>query len=387
MSMTRRGFVRMAAVGGVLGAAGVSPASAALSTLVGAGTTGRRPLRLLVLGGTGFIGPYQVRYAVERGHHVTVFNRGRRQAELPEGVEHLQGDRNDDLTALERGEWDVVIDNPTTLPVWVRDAASLLRDRANHYIFVSTISVFADNSVPGKDEAGALAPYTGTDPMAETMETLLANVGQLYGPLKALSEREAEKWFPGRTTVIRPGLIVGPGDPSDRFTYWPVRVSRGGEVLAPGTPQDPVQLIDARDLAEWTIRMAEQNATGIYNATGPAHSMGVGEMLSAMEPLAREPVRFTFADAEFLEAQEVRAWADMPTWVPPEGETAGFARVSNQRALGRGLTFRPIAETARETLAWFRSLPAERQARLQAGLSPERESQLLEAWHARSPKA
>jgi 2'-hydroxyisoflavone reductase len=382
MTLSRRNFVRVATIGGLLGAVGVTPGSAMSGLL----TPGRspRPLRILILGGTGFIGPYQVRYAVERGHRVTVFNRGQRQADLPAGVEHLQGDRNDDLTALKGRDWDVVIDNPTTLPFWVRDAASLLRDHADQYIFISTISVYSDFSRPGMDETTPLAEYTGEDPMAETMETLRANTGPLYGPLKALSEREAERWFPGRTTVIRPGLIVGPNDPSDRFTYWPVRVSRGGEVLAPGTPADPVQVIDARDLSEWTIRMAEQKATGIYNATGPARTLGIGEMLDAMAPLASEPARFTFADAEFLASQQVRPWSDMPAWVPADGPSPGLLQVSIQRALDRGLTYRPIADTARDTLAWFRTLPAERQARLMAGLSAEREAQVLRAWHEKA---
>jgi 2'-hydroxyisoflavone reductase len=377
MPLTRRGFNVMAAVGGAAGALGVSMAS-------GTGTErSGQPLRLLILGGTGFIGPYQVHYAVARGHTVTVFNRGRQQADLPDAVEHLQGDRNDDLSALRHREWDVVIDNPTTLPFWVRDAASLLRDHARQYIFISTISVYADLSRPDADETAPLAPYTGPDPMAESMDTLRANPMALYGALKALSEQEAEKWFPGRTTVIRPGLIVAPGDPTDRFTYWPVRVARGGEVLAPGAPNDPVQVIDVRDLAEWTVRMAEYNATGIYNATGPASPLGIGAMLDAMVPLAREPVRLTFADAAFLSQHGVAPWTDMPTWVPPESEMGGMSQVSIARAVAEGLTFRPIAATARDTLAWFRTLPAERQDALRAGLTAAREAQALAAWHAR----
>lgn len=378
MSIDRRGFLAALASAGAASLAGAPRAARARASV----PAPRAPLRLLILGGTGFIGPYQVRYAVERGHRVTVFNRGRRQTDLPEGVEHLQGDRNGDLVSLRGREWDVVIDNPTTLPVWVRDAASLLKDSAGQYVFISTISVYADTSRPGMDETTPLARYEGADPMAETVETLGGSRGQLYGPLKALSEQEAERWFPGRTTVIRPGLIVGPGDPTDRFTYWPVRVARGGEVLAPGTPRDPVQVIDARDLAEWTIRMAEQNATGIYNATGRA--MEIGRMLESMRPLAETPVTFTFADADFLEAQGVRPWSDMPVWLPPRGETAGLTRVSIDRALARGLTFRPLETTARDTLQWFRTLPAERRAALQAGLAPEREAEVLRAWHDRS---
>ena len=381
MSPSRRDFFRSAAGGAItLAGLGALPGFA----YADAERTARsaRSLRILILGGTGFIGPYQVRYAVERGHRVTVFNRGRRQAGLPDAVEHLQGDRNDDLDALRGRDWDIVIDNPTTLPFWVRDAASLLRDHANQYIFISTISVYSDTSLPGMDETTELARYEGADPMAETVESLRQNPGALYGPLKAVSEQEAERWFPGRTTVIRPGLIVGPGDPTDRYTYWPVRMARGGEVLAPGTPADPVQIIDARDLSEWIIRMAETGTTGIYNATGPERPLGIGEMLEGMRPLAEAPVDLTFVPADFLADQNVRPWADMPTWVPPIGPSAGFARVDIGRALEQGLTFRPGPQTARDTLEWHRTRPAEERESLRAGLSPEREAEVLAAWHA-----
>lgn len=334
-------------------------------------------MRLLILGGTGFIGPHQVEYAVRRGHHVSVFNRGRTDADLPAGVEQLIGDRNDDLEALRGRKWDVVIDNPTTLPVWVRDAASLLAGHAEQYIFVSTISVYSDNSQPGMDESGPLLEYTGADPMAETMESFSRNLPQLYGPLKAVSEREAERWFPGRTTIVRPGLIAGPGDQTDRFTYWPVRMARGGDVLAPGAPTDPVQFIDARDLAEWMVRLAEERTIGTFNATGPVPPLTMGGMLEAMRSLANRPVDLRWASADFLAEHGVQPWSQMPTWVPSTGETAGFARIDVGRAVAAGLTFRPVAETARDTLQWFRTLPAERQANLRAGISAGREADLL----------
>ncbi|MEP6956851.1 MAG: NAD-dependent epimerase/dehydratase family protein, partial [Chthoniobacterales bacterium] len=212
-------------------------------------------MNILILGGTGFIGPFQVKNALSRGHKVTVFNRGKSHpGELPEGVEQLLGDRNGQLDALKDRKWDVVIDNPTAVPVWVRDVAKVLKGNVDRYVFISTISVYADNSKPN-DEQSALQKYEGADAMQETRETVVASQFRLYGPLKALAEAEAEKWFPKKTLIIRPGLIVGPGDETDRFTYWPVRIDRGGEVLAPGNPTDPVQFIDARDLAEWTIRM------------------------------------------------------------------------------------------------------------------------------------
>src|SRR5439155_1201899 len=224
-----------------------------------------KPSRILILGGTGFTGPYQVRYALSRGHKVTTFNRGKTHpGELPSEVEQLVGDRNGNLDALKNRQWDVVIDNPTTLPAWVRDAAQVLKGNVDRYVFISTISVYGEPK-QGPDENAPTEKYEGTDPYKETIEAVRASGFKTYGPLKALSEREAEKWFPGKTLIIRPGLIVGPRDETDRFTYWPVRIDRGGEVLAPGSPQDPVQFIDACDLAEWTIRMVENRETGNRN--------------------------------------------------------------------------------------------------------------------------
>jgi 2'-hydroxyisoflavone reductase len=337
-----------------------------------------KPLLILILGGTGFTGPYQVRYALSRGHKVTTFNRGKTHpGELPKEVEQLIGDRNGQLDALKGRKWDVAIDNPTTLPAWVRDAAEILKENVERYVFISTISVYADTG-KGVDETAPLAKYEGADPYKETLEAMKASGYKTYGPLKALSEKEAEKWFPGKTLIIRPGLIVGPRDETDRFTYWPVRIERGGEVLAPGTPTDPVQFIDARDLAEWTIRMVENRETGIYNATGPAKPLVIGEMLDQIKRALNPDSKFTWVPADFFEQEKVEAWSDMPVWT---GEESGMARTNITRALAKGLTFRPLAETARDTLAWFKSQPQDRQSKLRAGLTPEREAEVLAAWH------
>jgi 2'-hydroxyisoflavone reductase len=343
-----------------------------------------KPMRILILGGTGFTGPHQVRYALARGHQVTLFNRGKQPQQWPGQVEELIGDRNaGDLKALAGREWDVCIDNPTTLPFWVRDAGRALHGKVKQYIFISTVSVYADDDKPA-DESATVASYSGKDAMAETLESLRADIGKLYGPLKAVSEQEARKQFPGMTTVIRPGLIVGPGDQSDRFTYWPVRLARGGEVLAPGDGSDPVQFIDARDLAEWTIRMAESRTFGTFNATGPEHPIRMRDMLTGIAVAIHADARVIWVAADFLEAQKVAAWSDMPVWVPGQGDSAGFAQRSIDRALAAGLTFRPLGTTAVDTLEWFKQQDADRQAKLKAGLSAAREKELLTLWRSTS---
>ncbi len=361
--MTRRSFVAVTAAATGALALGQTPVPKAA-----------RPLRILILGGTGFIGPHQVRYAVDRGHKVTVFNRGKTNpGSVPAAVERLEGDRNGKLDALKGREWDAVIDNPSTLPRWVRDAATLLKDSAGQYVFISTISVYKEESVPGADETSALVQLA--DPTVEQI------TGETYGGLKALAEKEAEKAFPGRATIVRPGLIVGPGDNTDRFTYWPVRIAKGGEVLAPGNPGDHVQFIDARDLGEFTIRLVEQKTFGTFNATGPAHPLTIAEMLYGIKAVTTAGAQFTWVPSAFLEAQKVAPWQDMPVWVPPLGEFAGFGRLSIMRALAAGLTFRPLADTAAATLAFHESRDAARKAKLRAGLTPEREAEVLAAWH------
>jgi 2'-hydroxyisoflavone reductase len=332
------------------------------------------PLRILILGGTGFIGPYQVQYALDRGHTVTLFNRGVTNASLFPNVPRLIGDRNlpDGHKALESGEWDVVIDNPTANPKWVRDAGKALRGRTKHYLFVSTISVFSDSSAPF-DEKGPLLPPADIDAPFDA---------KVYGQNKVRSEMEANTQFGDNVTIIRPGLIVGPGDLSDRFSYWPVRIDKGGEVLAPGTPNDPVQYIDARDLGEWIVRLAESRTLGIFNATGPKAPTTIAEMLYGIKAVTTSDARFTWVPADFLGANQVRAWSDMPVWVPPVGRTAGFARVICTKAYAAGLTFRPLAETAAATLAWYHARPAAEQEKARAGLAPDREMAVLAAWHS-----
>src|SRR2546430_8712306 len=362
MSTSRRRFLKLSALAGGSVGLGFVPGVSALSHTAGSSGKARKPLRILIPGGHGFTGSFQVKIALSRGHKVTGFNRGKTHpGELPKEAEQMIGDRNGKLDALKGRKWDVCIDNPTTLPVWVRDAAEILKGNIDRYVFISTISVFSDNSKPGMDESGPLAEYKGADPMKETQETLRASNYRLYGPLKALSEKETEKWFPGKALIIRPGLIVGPGDESDRFTYWPVRVARGGEVLAPGTPNDVTQFIDARDLAEWTVRMAEKgprDGGGIYNATGPRTPLPMGEFLSHCKSVTGSDARFTWVPWAFLQEQKVRPWRDMPIVVPPDGDAAGFSRRNIDRALAKGLTFRPLDDTIRATLEWNRTRPA-----------------------------
>ncbi|KFN48249.1 NAD-dependent epimerase/dehydratase family protein [Arenimonas composti] len=367
--------------------AAIATAAATLPSIGSASAPARiekaaRPLRILILGGTGFTGPFQVAYALARGHKVTLFNRGRRPSpEWPGEVEQLHGDRNTgDLKALEGREWDVCIDNPTSLPFWVRDAGKVLAGKVGHYLFISTISVYADGSQHGIDENSPVAPYKGSDAMAETQDTLRADIGNLYGPLKALSEAEARKQFGERTTIVRPGYIVGPRDDTDRFTYWPKRIAEGGEILVPGDGQDPVQIIDGRDLGEWMIRLAENGTTGTFNAVGPDYTLTTDAMVHGCHAVTGGPATFTHVPFEFLANQE---GADFPIWVPRAGTPfSGYGTVSNAKAIAAGLTFRPLATTVAELLEWYRGLPAERQAEVRAGISREKEAEILAAWAA-----
>ena len=383
MDTTRRDLFRL---GALAAASAAFPAVAGAPVPAGAPPAAfparaARPLRILILGGTGFTGPFQVHYALARGHRVTLFNRGRRPSpEWPGEVEQLHGDRDTgDLAALRGRQWDVCIDNPTSLPSWVRDAGQVLAGNVGHYLFISTISVYADGSRPGITEDQAVAAYRGRDAMAETRQTLMADMEGLYGPLKALSEVEARRQFGPRTTIVRPGYIVGPRDETDRFTYWPLRVARGGEVLVPGDGRDPLQVIDGRDLGEWMVRLAEQGATGTFNAVGPAYPLTMDALVHGCQAVTATPVTLTHVPAAFLESHQV----DLPIWVPRgQGPYAGYGQVSNAQAIAVGLTFRPLATTVSDLLRWFSSLPAARQAETRAGIDPQREAELLRAWHA-----
>jgi nucleoside-diphosphate-sugar epimerase len=376
MTTSRRNFIRLSAIAGGGVGLGLMPGVAEF-----AWGANPKPMRILILGGTGFTGPFQVKYALERGHKVTVFNRGRTHpGELPKAAEQLIGDRNGQLDALKGRTWDVVIDNPATLPVWVRDAAQILKGNADRYVYISSTAVYADVSKTGLVETMPLVKYTGPDAMKETNATMRASNFALFGPLKAQSEAEAEKWFPGKTLIIRPGYIVGWGDESDRFTYWPLRVERGGEMLAPGRPSDPMQLIDARDLAEWTIRMVEQGTVGAFNAVGPKTSLTMGQMLNDMKKTINSDARFTWVDDDFLKAQKIID--DIPIWTSPKGPEIGYLTTNSQKAIRHGLTFRPLADTVKTTLEWFHKQTPERQAKMRAGIPADKEREVLAAWHA-----
>jgi 2'-hydroxyisoflavone reductase len=326
-------------------------------------------MRVLILGGTVFLGRHLVEAALARGHQVTLFNRGQHNPDLFPEVEKLRGDRDGGLDTLRGRRWDVAVDTWGYVPRLVRDAAALLADAVDHYTFISSISVFRDFDVPQMDESAPVA--TLDDPTVEDV------TGDTYGALKALCEQAAEAAMPGRVLVVRPGLIVGPHDPTDRFTYWPARVVVGGEVLAPGRPDRPVQFVDVRDLAEWTVRLIEARATGIYNATGPDYSLGMGPFLETSIATSGADARLTWVSEEYLLGAGVAPWSDLPLWLPEEG----FASVNCGKAIAAGLTFRPLAQTIRDTLAWDAARPHDDPPR--AGISREREAELLRGWHAR----
>jgi 2'-hydroxyisoflavone reductase len=365
MTTSRRDFIQASLVAGgglYFGMLGCSGSEEAVTP---------DPLRILILGGTGFIGPHQVEYALSRGHSVTLFNRGMTNPELFPGVEKLVGDRNDNLEALVGREWDVVIDNPSMNPAWVRLSAEVLKDSVQQYLFISTLSVFADDGVVDQSETGVVAEF---DEEADEPIT-----GSAYGGRKVLCERAAEAAFPGRTTVVRPGLITGPGDPTMRFPYWPVRVDRGGEVLVPGEYADPVQWIDARDLGEFAISLCERSVYGIFNTCSPPFPMG--QMLEEVREGLGSDATFTWVPEDYLsEAEVLRQLDSLGSTMVRNPDYQGYNQYNVDKAVAAGLGFKPVGVTARDTVDWYNATPEDERpgGRL---LSPEREAEVLAAWH------
>jgi 2'-hydroxyisoflavone reductase len=359
-----------------------SSAAAAAAGLIlkphwlGAVTPAPKPLRILFLGGTGFIGPHQVEYAIKRGHKVTLFNRGKTHPGLFPEAEKLEGDRDGKLDALKGKTWDAVIDNSGYVPRVVRDSAQLLaKAGVQQYLFISTVGIyqaFEDGSWPkdGLGEDGAKAPLP--EPNSE-------EVGKYYGPLKWLCEQEVLKAFPNGTTVVRPGLISGPGDPTDRFTYWPIRFAKGGEMLAPGSPSDPVLYIDARDLGIFCVHLVEQHTTGTFNLLGPKGTLTMGELLDSCRKVTKASTTLTWVPGSFLVDQGVHPFGLFP-WLDPHGQGWGGSHIKRDRAFAAGLTFRPLDDTVRDTIEWFHTLPAARQAKMVGGLQPDQEAKILAAW-------
>ncbi len=428
MSPTRREFLGQSLIAAGAALAGASLSVSCHKEAKETAHVSTRKKRILILGGTGFLGPKTVEVALDRGHDVTIFNRGKREKFLPfpyKNVEHLYGNRDpllpaDDekgpdgkllhpdatpkgLEQLRGKSWDAVIDNSGFYPRMVKASGELLAPSSKQYIFISSVSAYASNKAVGADETASLA--TIADPTVESMGANYEN----YGALKALCENAAETAFPSRAAVVRPGYIVGPGDPTDRFTYWPVRASRGGEVLAPGSPDDPVSWIDVRDLAAFLVRLVEDGTAGTFNAVGPERTAKWGEVIEACLAPTKGGATAMWIPADWLEKNGQGGEDGFPIWVPPIGDLAGFHTWSNARALKAGITFRPVSDTVAATLAWF---PGEVERRvkvtkelqdaakakgdeppklpdptkLKAGPTPEREAELLAKWKAERPQ-
>lgn len=339
------------------------------------GSAAPKPLHILMLGGTGFLGPELVARALERGHRITLFNRGKTRAHLFPDLEKLRGDRNGDVSALANRSFDAVLDTSAYVPAHVNRIREVLGDRVGHYGLVSTISVY-----PGVGSSNA--PIDEDTPVGVLDDPTTEQVtGATYGPLKALCEKAAEIAWPGRVAHVRPGLIVGPEDPTDRFSYWPTRVAQGGEVLAPGDGTDELQVIDVRDLAAFLVRAAEDDTVGTYNAVGFEGRVSFAEFLHGAKCALRHDVEFTWVPADFLEAEKVSPWHHLPVWLPASAN----GRVANQRGIAKGMTFRPLAQTIADTAAWVRT--SKRQVEWgvgrKGGLSRDREAALLAAFRAR----
>jgi 2'-hydroxyisoflavone reductase len=379
MTWTRRDFLKTAAMGGAAATAGALTSGQALADFTH--LKSKKKLKILILGGTAFLGPAFVNVARSRGHEITLFNRGKTNKDLYPDLVKLRGDRDGDLTALETGTWDVCLDTSGYIPHMVKASTELLKGRVDQYIFISSISVYADFKEKGLNEKSAVGVIT--DEEIATALTMKDITGLNYGPLKALCEQAASAAFGNKACNIRPGLIVGPRDRSDRFTYWPVRIAKGGEVMVPDKPEIPTQVIDVRDLAEFIVACCEKDINGVFNATSPPEELTMGELFDTCKSVSGSDATFTWVDPAFLEENEIAAWSDMPVWVPLDGDDAGHPFVNIDQALKAGLTFRPISETVRGTLDWWNTVSQERKDKdMRSGITAEREAELLAKWHA-----
>jgi 2'-hydroxyisoflavone reductase len=340
-------------------------------------------MKILIIGGTKFLGRHLVRAAQAKNHEVTLFHRGRHPSEGIENVEEIFGDRNDDLDNLRNRNWDVAIDTCGYLPQTVKASAEALKNSVGQYVFISSISAYADFTNPDYDENAPLAVLTEEQKLkAEKIdakgEITAIVLEDMYGALKALCEQEVLKAFPEKSLIIRSGLIVGSFDTTDRFTYWVMRVSKGGEVLAPGTPNRFVQFVDVRDLSEWIIKLIEDNESGIYNATGKPFELTMEKVLEEIKKASDGDASFTWVDEKFLGREKVQGWSEMPLYVAESAKDAqGFLSANVDKALEKGLRFRPLSDTIEDTLQWRKTKSDE----MKAGISIEKEKELLGKWH------
>jgi len=373
MKIKRRQLLKATALGSAALASGLAPK---ISSAQDAQASTVEPMRVLILGGTGFIGPHMVAEALRRGHDVTLFNRGRTNNKLFPDLQTLIGDRNNDLDSLKGQTWDVVIDNSGYVPRHVADSARLLASAASHYLYTSTISVYASMADPIDEDA----------PLARIADESVEEItNATYGPLKALCEkRVAEEFGEDRLAILRPTYICGPGDRTDRFTYWPARTLLGGEMLWPGTADDKIQIIDVRDLANFAIDVCEKSIVGTYNTVTPAGSFSMGDLMADSLAVTGSDMTPIWIDYDFLETQEKGEGNPLPIWSPPLPENAGDALVNGERAIAKGLKNRPTRETTRDTVTWWKTLPDERRAKTRAGLSPAIEAELLKKWRAKN---
>ncbi|RLA28615.1 MAG: epimerase [Gammaproteobacteria bacterium] len=362
---------RREVLGAAIGAGFLSMTGAA--SALAQSRSGGSGLDILILGGTGFIGPHLVGHAMQRGHKITLFNRGRTNTHLFPDVEKLVGDRNNDLDALAGRRWDAVIDNSGYTPAQVALSVGLLEDACDQYLFTSTRSVYHDYTATVMDEDAPVGPQDL--PEAEW---------EGYGPNKVLAERVVQEGFGARTLIVRPPIIVGPGDRSDRFTYWVDRIDDGGMILVQGEPNDPVQFVDVRDLAEFYVRLLERTTTGIYNTEGPGSALTAAGLVHGIKAITSTPSTFHWVDWDFLIERGEVPQDSLTFWQPPRGRYLNYGKMDNRRAVAKGMKFRPLAVSAKDTLDWHRARPRELQGKLRTGLSRDREAELLRMWAAQA---